>query len=188
MVGPRGVGKSTVVRRGLKRTTAPAEVVHRDPLGHQATITSCHFNIANQARTIEVLEIDMALLQYNSEGVVWPANLPPCQGAMLCYDATDPNALEGLRKLLRAFWTRGTDVPLIVLACKADPELERNATDPNEAAKVCNVYGAGIVNLDGGVDDRGRKMKESFNWMVRTIMDNREPSPSKSCWPEALAD
>ena len=174
VVGPRNVGKSTVIRRGLKRASAPAEVVHRDERGNQATITSCQFNIASQPRTLEVLEIDMALLQFNSEGVVWPPKLPACQGAMLCYDATDAHALDGLRTLLKAFWTRGSDVPLIVLACKADPELGRNATDPNEAAQACNVYGAGIVNLDGGVEDRGRKMKESFNWMVRTIMDNRK--------------
>lgn len=75
--------------------------------------------------------------------------------------------------MLQAFWTRGSDVPLMVLACKAQTEASLNATDPNKAAAVCNVYGAGIVSLDGGVQDSGRKMKESFNWMIRTIMDNR---------------
>jgi len=150
------------------------DVVGRDERGNKAVVSACQFNIASQARTIEVLEIDTPILQYNSEGLVWPATLPKPQGAMLCYDATDPGALDGLRTLLKAFWTRGTDMPLIVLACKADPELSRNAVDPNEAAQVCNVFGAGIVNLDGGVDDKGRKMKESFNWMVRTIMDNRK--------------
>lgn len=35
------------------------------------------------------------------------------------------------------------------------------------------MYGAGIVALDGGIEDAGKKMKNSFNWMIRTIMDNR---------------
>jgi hypothetical protein len=65
-------------------------------------------------------------------------------------------------------------VPLIVLACKAQPpDQGRNATDPTEAAKVCNIYGAGIVTLDGGLEDSNRKTKESFKYIIRQIMENR---------------
>lgn len=90
------------------------------------------------------------------------------------YDSTDPDALGSLSVLLKAFWTRGSDVPLIVLACKAlAPDQGRNATDPTEAAKVCNIYGAGIVTLDGGLEDPSRKTKESFKYIIRQIMENR---------------
>lgn len=96
------------------------------------------------------------------------------------YDSTDPRALDSLSLLLQAFWTRGSDIPLIVLACKAQPEAARNATDPNRAAAVCNIYGAGIVALDGGVEDPRKKMKESFNWVIRQIMSNR--GTCALCW------
>lgn len=89
------------------------------------------------------------------------------------YDATDPRALGSLSLLLQAFWTRGSETPLIVLACKANADDTLNATDTKKAAEICNVYGAGIVALDGGIADEGKKMKNSFNWLIRTIMDNR---------------
>lgn len=89
------------------------------------------------------------------------------------YDATDPKALDSLSLLLQAFWTRGSDVPLIVLACKSLQDESLNATDPIKASEICNVYGAGIVALDGGPTDPERKMKDSFNWMIRAIMLNR---------------
>lgn len=58
------------------------------PLNYDAyPVTTCtsHFTIGGQSRTIEVLEIDMALLKYNAEGVIWPEGLPQCEGAMLWY-------------------------------------------------------------------------------------------------------
>ncbi|GAA6019171.1 hypothetical protein JCM11491_001401 [Sporobolomyces phaffii] len=180
VVGPRNVGKSSVVRKGLKpRSTEPATVIQEDDVGNRVTTTTTTFTIGGNRRTIEVLEIDMHLLRYNDEGVIWPDGLPQCEGAMLCYDSTDPDALSSLSVLLKAFWTRGSDVPLIVLACKAlAPEVSgggrcKNATDPTDAARVCNVYGAGIVTLDGGLDDANRKTKESFKYIIRQIMENR---------------
>ncbi|GAA5949678.1 hypothetical protein JCM3765_002751 [Sporobolomyces pararoseus] len=175
VVGPRNVGKSSVVKKGLKpRSTEPQTIIQEDHVGNRVTTTTTSFTIGGNRRTIEVLEIDMHLLRYNDEGVIWPDGLPQCEGAMLCYDSTDPDALSSLSVLLKAFWTRGSDVPLIVLACKAQPpDQGRNATDPTEAAKVCNIYGAGIVTLDGGLEDSNRKTKESFKYIIRQIMENR---------------
>ncbi|GAA5926467.1 hypothetical protein JCM3775_001026 [Rhodotorula graminis] len=179
VVGPRSAGKSTVIRRGLKRPPSAPVVLQEDAEGSRVTTSTTSFSISGARRTIEVLEIDMGCLRYSDEGVVWPDGLPQCEGAMLCYDSTDPDSLDSLSLLLKAFWTRGSDVPLIVLACKAAPPTTdssaagMNATDPKAAAAVCNVYGAGIVTLDGGLDDPQRKTKECFNWLIRQIMDNR---------------
>ncbi|GAA6063004.1 hypothetical protein JCM10212_002645 [Sporobolomyces blumeae] len=175
VVGPRNVGKSSVVKKGLKpRSSEIPVVIQEDEAGNRVTTVTTSFTIGGVRRTIEILEIDMHLLRYNDEGVIWPDGLPQCEGAMLCYDSTDPDALSSLSVLLKAFWTRGSDVPLIVLACKAvPPDLGKNATDPLQASKVCNVYGAGIVTLDGGLDDPSRKTKESFKYIIRQIMENR---------------
>ncbi|KAK4058071.1 hypothetical protein OIO90_000810 [Microbotryomycetes sp. JL221] len=173
IVGPKGVGKSTVVRRGLKKPIAPPLALVRDAYGNEVKSSISQFTIGGQLRTIEVLEIDTALLGYDSTGVIWPSGVPNCEAAMLCYDSTDSQALESLSKLLQAFWTRGGEIPLIVLACKANVDPNLNAVDLNRAAAVVNVYGAGIVALDGGDRDPKRKTKESFNWLIRQIMTNR---------------
>lgn len=52
-------------------------------LGLVVTTTTTSFTIGGIRRTIEVLEIDMHLLRYNDEGVIWPDGLPQCEGAML---------------------------------------------------------------------------------------------------------
>lgn len=85
VVGPRLVGKSTVIRRGLKRPDQKPVVVLQDDRENRVTTCISHFNIGGQLRSVEVLEIDMALLKYNSAGVIWPEELPKCEGAMLWY-------------------------------------------------------------------------------------------------------
>ncbi|GAA6032824.1 hypothetical protein JCM8097_000814 [Rhodosporidiobolus ruineniae] len=204
VVGPRNVGKSTVIRRGLKRSRAGSvtgpdgvregetRVIREDEVGNRVTTTTTSFTLSGERRTIEVLEIDMHLLQYSEEGVVWPDGVPQCEGAMLCYDSTDPTSLNSLSTLLQAFWTRGSHVPLIVLACKApspsSPPSAFRGVDPREAAAVCNVYGAGIVQLDGGVEDPQRKAKDCFNWVIRHIVANRaaeDDDPSQPLSPSA---
>ncbi|BGP04759.1 Ras guanine nucleotide exchange factor R [Rhodotorula toruloides] len=178
VVGPRHVGKSSVIRRGLKRPLADPFVLHEDEQGNRVTTSTTSFSIGGQRRTIEVLEIDEGMLRYSEEGVVWPDGLPQCEAAMLCYDASNANSLDSLSTLLKAFWTRGSDVPLIVLACKSGGPgaTQPDAADPRLAANICNVYGAGIVQLDGGLEDPQRKSKECFNWVIRQIMDNRGES------------
>lgn len=140
---------------------------------YAATTSISQLNISGTSRSVEVLEVDMALLKYDAEGVIWPLELPVLDGVMLCYDATDSLALSSLSVLLHAFWSRSSDTPLIVLACKASRDDSTLAISTNRAADICNVYGAGIVALDGGIEDPERKMKNSFNWMIREIGVNR---------------
>ena len=159
--------------------------------------------ISGQPRTLEVLEIDSVLLEYNSEGLIWPEELPLCEGVMIwsvapvprpaagltlslslppqppSFDATDPEAVSPLLQLLQGFWTRGSSIPTIVLACKASAAGE-NATDLAETAAKCNAFGPGIVSLDGGVEDKGQKMRQCVNYMIRHIMDTRGEALSAS--------
>ncbi|BGP12723.1 hypothetical protein JCM10213_008861 [Rhodosporidiobolus nylandii] len=182
VVGPRNVGKSSVIHRGLRKSGAGGQrqewesrVVSENEVGNRVTTTTTTFSLGPSRRSIEVLEMDMHCLSYTDEGVVWPDGVPQCEGAMLCYDSTSPTSLAQLEILLTAFWTRGHDIPLIVLACKAspDPQAQPNVVDPMDAAELCNRYGAGVVQLDGGLEDPKRKTRECFNWMIRQIMENR---------------
>lgn len=87
------------------------------------------------------------------------------------YDASDSTAFEPLTRLLQAFWERGFEAPLLVLACKAHPNPDKDAVDPNKVADMCNVYGAGIVSLAGGVKDQ--KMKDAFKYVLMRMRENR---------------
>lgn len=57
--------------------------------------------ISGTPRTLEVLEIDSALLQFNAEGVIWPEELPSCEGIMvwcgILLSSRDFNSLPGLQ-------------------------------------------------------------------------------------------
>jgi GTPase SAR1 family protein len=181
VVGPRGVGKSVVIRKGLKKPLVKPTIVLEDDQDNRATASISQFTISGQSRSVEVLEVDMALLKYDSAGVIWPTQLPLLEGVIICYDATDPTALSSLSKLLNAFWSRDSNNPIIVLACKASTDDSQMAISTLKAAELCNIYGAGIVALESGIDDPSKKMKNSFNWIIRTIIDNRGDSKCFIC-------
>ena len=173
VVGPKSVGKSTLIRRGLKRaSSAPRGLLVR-PEGYLASSTTSSFTMAGIRQTIEVVKVDSEVFDWNGQDELeWPAAIPQAEAVLLCYDASDPDALSDLSRFLRAFSTRGADVPLIVLACKSSA-TGSDAVDPQAATDLCDSYGAGIVRLDGGTEDPQRKSKECFSWVIKQIMDNR---------------
>ena len=173
VIGSKSVGKSTLIRRGLKRaSSAPRRLLVR-PEGYLASSTISSFTMAGIRQTVEVVEVDSEVFDWNDQQELeWPATIPQAEGVLLCYDASDPDALSDLSRFLRAFSTRGADVPLIVLACKSSA-TGSDAVDPQAAAHLCDSYGAGIVRLDGGTEDPQRKSKECFSWVIKQIMDNR---------------
>ncbi|GAA5980630.1 hypothetical protein JCM10908_001715 [Rhodotorula pacifica] len=172
VIGPKSVGKSTLIRRGLKRASSEPRQLLLGQGGHVASSTVSSFTMAGIRQTIEVIKVDSEIFDWNGPDLDWPPAIPQAEAVMLCYDASDPDALSGLSRLLRAFWSRGSDVPLIVLACKSSA-IGSDAVDPQAAADLCDSYGAGIVRLDGGTEDPQRKSKECFSWVIRQIMDNR---------------
>ncbi|GAA5850229.1 hypothetical protein JCM8547_001051 [Rhodosporidiobolus lusitaniae] len=216
IIGPRNVGKSTVIRKGLKSGKTEKVVLMEDAEGNRVTSLTTLIKVLDLNRRIQVLEIDQGLLEFSSEGVVWPEGVPRCEGAMLCYDSTDPSSLTSLSLLLRAFWIRGSGIPLVVLGCKASPPVllssptsptspttptssqspsqakKTSAVDPNEASRLSTVYGArGLIQLDGGAEDREKKAQPCWTVMVQMVMqgrgelDTNTPTTASSSSPPA---
>ena len=128
--------------------------------------------LAGINRSVEILEVDMAILRYGQEGLLWPSFLPSIDGAMLCYDASNKEASSYLRRMLGGFWTKG-DISLIVLGCKSARDASMNALDPVKVSDLCNPYRAGLVQLDGGLEDASKKMKNSFRWLIHSVVKAR---------------
>lgn len=180
VAGPKGVGKSTIISKALRKTASTSVLLYEDR--SQNKISSIVSNLTNNAtgssKILQILEIDQAILtdkfikKSDKKGLTWPEKLPSVDGVLLCYDAMDSNALEQLRPLLHSFWTRG-GISLIVLACKSSKDEHLNATSPLKAAELVNVYGTGMIQLDGGLDDPSRKMRNSFNWIIKAIKEAR---------------
>lgn len=172
VLGPKAVGKSTLIRRGLKRAGSEPRQLLASPDGHLASSTVSPLSIGDVEHSIQVVEVDSGLFTWSGSDLVWPVEIPPADGILLCYDASDPDALSGLSRFLRAVSTRDADSPLIVLACKSSA-IGNDAIDPQAAADLCDAYGAGIIRLDGGTEDPQRKSKDCFSWVIKQIMENR---------------
>jgi hypothetical protein len=62
---------------------------------------------------------------------------------------------------------------MIVLACKSAPSAipSDNVVDPNVTNQISNPFNAGLVELTGGLEDRQRKMRNAFKWVVRSVAE-----------------
>lgn len=196
MIGPRGVGKSTIIERGLKKSTST--IIASDNQQNQSArprrrselicaVTSYRAVLVSggRERTIEVLEVDSALMQYDDGGIRWPKYLPVIDGALICYDATVSGGLQSLTQVLGAsrdlrssspgtagFWTRGTAISLAVVGNKVSTDDRSNRVNSRVAADQASVYNAGLILFDGGKDDQ-KKQQQVFQWLVQQVDKKR---------------
>lgn len=73
--------------------------------------------------------------------------------------------------MLGGFWTRG-GLKLIVVACKSNPKPQNNRVDPAQAVNICQAYSAGLVALDGGIEDS--QQKYALSLLLQTYKQLKE--------------
>lgn len=143
IIGPRGVGKSTIIERGLKRPTST--IIASDNQQNQSACRSARrlsltpavtsyravLISGGRERSIEVLEVDSALMQYDDGGIRWPKYLPQIDGALICYDATVEG---GLQSLTRVLGTR-LEAKLRLTSQPASGPAARRSASPLSATK-----------------------------------------------------
>jgi GTPase SAR1 family protein len=112
-----------------------------------------------------------------------PPDLPPIDGIVVCYDASNPTTFQPVETLLRTsslrdlFFApdnaiggyRAVKLPVIVLACKAD--LERRI-EPDRALETLQEYDVGLVEVTTAQDGKG-KMRQSFDWLLKAVFRAR---------------
>lgn len=179
VIGHKGCGKSTVVRKGLKQFGLSRPQVLSEKVTSHSTL--CVVN--QEQRSIEVLEIDTSVLltkktsalegNVNSESsdsvFAWPPYLPHMDAVVLCYDASDESSFQGMSSLLENF--ARTHLSIVMLACKSD--LHPKNIDPYTASDTAGVHSVGLAECTARSDEGKKRMRDCFSYLVKEVAKSR---------------
>ncbi|KAJ3530908.1 hypothetical protein NMY22_g8378 [Coprinellus aureogranulatus] len=180
VIGASTTGKSSVIRKGLANYhLSEAKTAHVPD--HPSIRYSCRTGRIPSDLLPEgplfVVEVDVP--PDTKDLPQLPSDIPPLDGVVVCYDASNPATFQPVETLLKGY--RAIKLPVIVLACKAD--LERRI-EPDRALETLQEYDVGLVEVTTAQDGKG-KMRQSFDWLLKAVIrarqsqsenDNRNPA------------
>jgi len=173
VVGHRGSGKSTVIRKGLKQYG----LSRPNSLSEKVTSYSTFCLVDHSERTIEVLEIDAAvLLNGPTKRFSWPKFLPSIDAVILCYDASEVSSFRSMSELLENFSIHG--VRTVMLACKSD--VEPKALNPYYASEMAAMYNVGLAECTSHTEEGRKRMRNCFSYLVMGVAKARAGKGSRS--------
>ncbi|GJJ09683.1 hypothetical protein Clacol_003907 [Clathrus columnatus] len=166
IVGTFGCGKTTMIRKGLKVWGVSEESI--------STISTPKGRIRYGIRTINasrenditasIIEVDSDNLSYDTSEGAWPNDLPHIDGVLVLYDASDPASFVHVPELIAAY--HSLELPVIVVACKCDLEIR---VLPHSASERTEPYGIGLIEVTAVSESGRRKMRYTFQWLIRSI-------------------
>ncbi|PWN33248.1 ras GEF [Meira miltonrushii] len=166
VVGHKGSGKSTVIRKGLRQFGLSKPTVVSDRITSHSTICI----VDQKERTIEVLEMDASvLLNGPSKRFAWPRSLPYIDAAILCYDASQISSFRGMSELLENFAMN--QLSTVMLACKS--EISPKAVDPYYASDMASVYNVGLAECSVQSEEGKKRMRDCFSYLVKEVAKGR---------------
>ncbi|KAF8509830.1 hypothetical protein JB92DRAFT_3119551 [Gautieria morchelliformis] len=170
VVGPPGCGKSTVIKKGLRAWGVSEESI--------CTVATPQGLLRYGSRTINaprddekvahVLELDSNVLSLDSPGGAWPKELPPIDGVLVCYDASDPASFARVPDLLACY--HALHLSAVAMACKCD--LDKKVL-PHHASERAAPYNVGLVEVTSLTDFGKRKMRHCFHWIIRAVQKSK---------------
>ncbi|CAG8436750.1 9025_t:CDS:10 [Diversispora eburnea] len=170
LIGKPSVGKSTILRTGLKNLSPITNVgVERNILFAPTLITE--IEVDDKLYPVEVLEILENVFDMKSE-LRWPRDLPGIDGVMICYDVTNRASIANIAWLLNAF--RDFHVPSILVACKADCDPSKHQVDTQYGPKLGDLFNVGFVELDTRTEQGIHKIHDVFSMLLRLSIRQRE--------------
>ncbi|KAE8222677.1 hypothetical protein CF319_g4169 [Tilletia indica] len=173
VVGHRGAGKSTVIKKGLKQYGLSKP----NSLSEKVTSYSTKCLVDNSERTIEVLEIDAAvLLNGPTKRFSWPKFLPSIDAVILCYDASEVSSFRSMSELLENFSVHG--VRTVMLACKS--EVQPKALNPLYASEMAAMYNVGLAECTSHTEEGKKRMRNCFSYLVKGVAKARAGKGNRS--------
>ncbi|BEI81843.1 hypothetical protein CcaverHIS002_0210030 [Cutaneotrichosporon cavernicola] len=125
---------------------------------------------------VEFVELNLVALDLSGgPGPIWPADVSPVSGVILCYDATRSETLIGLSEALARLCP---GMPAVLLACKSDPdktlEVEAHVGD-----QIGHPYNVGLIEVTTATSQGKGKMRTGLRWLLYKLeeMNRRRESP-----------
>lgn len=166
VVGHRGAGKSTVIKKGLRQFGLSKPNVLSEKITSHSTVCI----VDHEQRTIEVLEMDASvLLNGPSKRFAWPKFLPYIDAVILCYDAAQISSFRGMSELLENFALN--HLSTVMLACKS--EINPKAVDPYYASDMAAVYNVGLAECSVQSEEGKKRMRDCFSFLVKEVAKSR---------------
>ncbi|KAI5124641.1 hypothetical protein M0805_004250 [Coniferiporia weirii] len=178
VVGPTGCGKSTFIRKSLKRrnlSTAESLMANVTAGDMMRTIAyTCRrarlFIEFNTVTLLSIYEYDTQDWKIDGNDVlvsVWPTGLPPVDGIFVCYDESNAGSFKHVLQLLAGY--KSLKMQTMVIACKADLEGQIH---PEDAARVVDQYSK-IAEVSQYSDEGKSRMRKAVDILVRQIITAR---------------
>lgn len=166
VVGHRGAGKSTVIKKGLRQYGLFKSNSFSEKVKSHSTMCV----VDQEQRSIEVIEIDASLLLNGpNKRFAWPKFLPRLDAVCLCYDAAQLSSFRGISELLENFSVHSLST--VMLACKSD--IEPKAVDPWYASDMAGVYNVGLAECSVNTEEGKRRMRDCFSYLVKDVVKVR---------------
>lgn len=166
VVGHRGAGKSTVIKKGLRQYGLFKSNSFSEKVKSHSTMCV----VDQEQRSIEVIEIDASLLLNGpNKRFAWPKFLPRLDAVCLCYDAAQLPSFRGISELLENFSV--CSLSTVMLACKSD--IEPKAVDPWYASDMAAVYNVGLAECSVNTEEGKRRMRDCFSYLVKDVVKVR---------------
>lgn len=173
VVGHRGVGKSTLIRKGLRQFGLSKPNTISDKITSHSTVCI----VDSEQRTIEVLEIDASiLLNGPTRRFAWPRFLPRIDGVILCYDAMQMSSFRGMAELLENF--SSNSLCTLMMACKS--EGDKKAVDPVYASDMAAAYHIGLAECEAYTEGGKKNMRDCFSFVVKDVAKSRANAGTSS--------
>lgn len=151
---------------------------------------------------MEFVEVHiMALDHSGGPGPIWPSEMSPVSGVILCYDATRSKTLTGLSEALGEFFSscsphalvvrigpsqsvRGCralttsaaelcpGVPTILLACKSDPDKTLEVS-AHVGDQIGQPHNVGLIEVTTATSQGKHKMHTGLRWLLYRLEEKQ---------------
>ncbi|PFH54496.1 hypothetical protein AMATHDRAFT_70 [Amanita thiersii Skay4041] len=177
IVGASGSGKSTIIRKGLKRfgLSDPSMCRTTSPIPGLPSITTYSRRTGRVGQLenvidcpLRVIEADVppsfAILTLKQRPIL--DSVPRVDGVVVCYDSANPISYIPVEGLLREYGAMR--IPTLVLACKSD--LGRQV-DSAKAHALCRQYDVGLIEVS--VETGKDRIGLAFEFLLQAVWRDR---------------